>query len=127
MTPPYNQRRDFREGSNNGRSMFDLKCHQVETVVLDGDGMMIVGAKGDDSGEVAGCHICQRGIIVMIDIIDVPRKGGNDKDLGAGSRSSHRGGGRKGRQAGLGCRIETFNGVRNTMLNRQGRLGRPSR
>ena len=48
------------------------------------------------------CHICRRGIIVTIDIVDVPREGGNDKDLGTRSRSSRRGGGRKGRQAGLG-------------------------
>jgi hypothetical protein len=101
MTPNLNRRRDFREGSNNGRSMFDLKCHQVGTVV-DGDGMTIVGAEGDESSEVAGRHICQRGIIVTIDIVDVSREGGKDIDLNAGSRSSRRGGGRKGHRARLG-------------------------
>ncbi len=116
MTPTYNRRRDFREGSNNGRSMFHLKRRQVRTVV-DGNGMTIAGAKGNESGEVAGRHICRRGIIVTIDMVDVPRKGGNDKDLGAGSRSSHRSGGRKGHQAGLGCGSEIFNGVRNATLN----------
>jgi len=81
--------------------MFDLKCRQVGTVV-DGDGMTIVGAEGDESSEVAGRHICQRGIIVMIDIVDVSREGEKDKDPNAGSRSSRRGRGRKGRRARLG-------------------------
>ena len=58
--------------------MFDLKCRQVGTVV-DGDGMTIVGAEGDESSKVAGRHICQRGIIVTIDIVDVSREGEKDK------------------------------------------------
>ena len=78
--------------------MFDLKCHQVGTVE-DGNGLRIVGTKGNESGKVARCHICQGRIIITIDIVDVPREGRNDKDLGAGSGSSSRGGGRKGRRA----------------------------
>ena len=60
MTPTFNWRKDFREGSNNGRSMFTLKRHQVGTVV-DGDGMMIVGVKGDESGKVAGMSHLPKG------------------------------------------------------------------
>jgi hypothetical protein len=101
MTPSYNWRRDFREGPNNGRIMFDLKHHQVGTVV-DGDGMTIVDAEGDESGKVARHYICRRGIIVTIYIVDVPWEGGDDKDLGARSRSSRRGRGRKHSQAGRG-------------------------
>jgi hypothetical protein len=71
MTRTNNLRRDFRKGSNNGRSMFDLKHCQVETVV-DGNGMTIVGAKGNESGNVARRHVCQRGIIVTTDLVDVP-------------------------------------------------------
>ena len=71
MTLTYNQRRDFREGSNNGRSMFNLKHCQVRTVV-DGNGTTIVGAKGDEIGKVTGRHVCRRGIIIKIDIVDVP-------------------------------------------------------
>ena len=71
MTRTNNLRRDFRKGSNNGRSMFDLKHCQVETVV-DGNGMIIVGAKGNESGNVARRHVCQRGIIVTTDLVDVP-------------------------------------------------------
>ena len=101
MTPSYNRRRDFREGSNNGRIMFDLKHRQAGTVV-DGNGMTIVGAEGDESSKVARHYICRRGIIVTIYIIDVPWEGRDDKDLGARSRSSRRGGGRKHSQAGRG-------------------------
>ena len=48
--PDLNRRRDFREGSNNGISMFDLKRRQVGTVV-DCNGMTTVDTEGEDSGE----------------------------------------------------------------------------
>ena len=104
--------------------MFDLKCRQVGTVV-DGDGMTKVGAEGDESSEVAGRHICQRGIIVTINIVYVSWEGEKDKDLNAGSRSRQgRGEERPPGQAWTlqqdpSCCREIINGVRSATLNRR--------
>ena len=90
MPPTHDRRRDCRKGTNNAGRVFNLKGCQIWTVV-DGNGIKIAIAEGDESGIVAGRHVCRRGIVVATDAIDVTQEGGNDKDLGTGRKRGRKG------------------------------------
>ncbi len=102
-SPSKDGRRDSGEWANNCQRMRDLKGRNIGALV-DGErvSVAVVSGKSEKSRIVPLGNVSRRRVKIPIDVILVPRKGGENKNLGTGERHHRRGGGRSIRRRGGG-------------------------